>query len=417
MQKLILVLGLLSLAPFLTAQTSGSTDFLLQIGTPERLYSNVLGEDRDIYVQFPADYDSDGKEKYPVVYILDGAFLLPTVDLVQSYYSFGFTSPMILVGISNATNRTRDLTPTRVKQMYGQDTWNSTGGADKFTAFIRDELIPHIESKYPATSYRTLIGHSYGGLFALNTFLEYSDLFDNYIAIDPSLDWDNQFMLKDLNERLEGKDFSNKFLFVSLNGQLNMQDPTVTLENVMEDQSPMSLFARSNIRFSEVLKAMPDLGLAYHWKFYERDLHGTIPLPSVLDGLIACFEWYQMENTYAINNPETTVDELRGFIEYRTAKLDKHFGYRVPPYTEDLLNMSGYMNMDFGQMEKAKLYFDAAIEFYPESPNVYDSMADYYERNSDYSTALKYMKKAVDLDDRAAYRDRIKSLEAKLKKD
>lgn len=417
MQKLLFTLSLIFVTQVTFTQSDLPTGFLSQIGQTDSLYSEVLGEYRELFIQLPDGYDPKGSVQYPVVYILDGEVLLPTVTLVQSYYSGGFTPEMILVGISNARNRTRDLTPTKVREMYGQNFWDSTGGASQFSTFIEQDLFPYVKSKYSVSPYRTLIGHSYAGLFALHTFLEKSDLFNNYIAIDPSLDWDAQVLLKDLDSKLKGQDYSNQALFISLSGQLNMQDQEVTIDNVMEDESPMSLFARSNVEFSNRVKAYADTGLSYTWKFYENDLHGTVPFPSIYDGLIACFEWYQMENTYAINNPETSVDSLRSIIEYRAQKLKRQFGYFVPPYPEGLLNISGYMNMDFGQMDKAKIYFEYAIQYYPKSSNVYDSMADYYERNSDHKAALTFVKKAFAIENLSRYEERIKSLQAKITKD
>ena len=417
MQKLLYTLSLIFITQITVAQSDLPTGFLFQIGQTDSLYSKALDEYRELFIQLPEGYDPEDSVQYPVVYILDGEVLLPTVALVQSYYSGGFTPEMILVGISNARNRTRDLTPTKVREMYGQDFWDSTGGAEQFSAFIEQDLFPYIESKYSVSPYKTLIGHSYAGLFALHTFLEKPDLFNNYIAIDPSLDWDAQVLLKNLDTKLKGQDYTNQALFISLSGQLNMQDQEVTIDNVMEDDSPMSLFARSNIEFSNRVKAYANTGLSYSWKFYENDLHGTVPFPSIHDGLIACFEWYQMENTFAINNPETSVDSLRSIIAYRAQKLERQFGYFVPPYPEDLLNISGYMNMDFGQMDKAKMYFEYAIQYYPKSPNLYDSMADFYERNADYISALAYVKKAFALDDQSRYAERIERLQAKIDED
>ena len=103
---------------------------------------------------------------------------------------------MILVGISNRNNRTRDLTTSQIKMRRGASMDQDTGGADKFTHFIAEELMPHIDSKYPTAPYRTLIGHSYAGLFTINVLINHSHLFNNYIAIDPSLDWDSQKLLK-----------------------------------------------------------------------------------------------------------------------------------------------------------------------------------------------------------------------------
>ena len=54
---------------------------------------------------------------------------------------------------------------------------NESGGAETFTKFIEEELIPYIDSKYPTMPYRTLIGHSYAGLFTINMLLNHKHLF------------------------------------------------------------------------------------------------------------------------------------------------------------------------------------------------------------------------------------------------
>ena len=200
---------------------------------------------------------------------------------------------------------------------------------------------------------------------------------------------------------------------MSLSGQLHMQNSQITIDNVMQDTTDFTLFARSNIAFSNMVKQNPKNGLTFEWKFYPKDIHGTIPFPSIMDGLISLFEWYQMENTDKINSFDTPKEELFSIIKYREKKLKEHFGYSVPPYPEELLNMSGYMNMDMQQPEKAKMYFELAIEFYPESANAYDSMADYYEAQGDSTNAIKYVTKAFELSDNDFYKNRIERLKVK----
>ena len=63
------------------------------------------------------------------------------------------------------------------------------------------------------------------------------------------------------------------------------------------------------------------------------------------------------------------------------------------------------------------MYFEYAIQYYPKSPNLYDSMADFYERNADYISALAYVKKAFALDDQSRYAERIERLQAKIDED
>lgn len=62
--------------------------------------------------------------------------------------------------------------------------------------FIGTELIPRIDSLYPTTPYRILSGHSLGGFMVVNTLAHHADLFSIYIAVDPSLWWDQQKVLQ-----------------------------------------------------------------------------------------------------------------------------------------------------------------------------------------------------------------------------
>jgi hypothetical protein len=387
--------------------------YLYKAGVVDSIYSEVLNDYRELYVQLPSSYNPDKNEKYPVVFVLDGEVFLPTLSIVHDFYSGGYMPEMVLVGVSNSKNRVRDLTTSTIKTKYGMPFNEENGEAANFSKFIEKELIPFIENKYPVTNFRTLIGHSYGGLFTVYTLINHPELFSNYLAIDPSLDWDDQKLIKEAKGLLETQKYDGKSLFMSLSGQLHMQNSKVTINNVMQDTTDFTLFARSNIAFSNMVKQNTKNGLSFDWKFYPRDLHGTVPLPSMMDGLISLFEWFQMENTDKINSFDTPKEELVSIINYRAKKLNDHFGYQEPPYPEELLNMSGYMNMDMGQPEKAKMYFEKAIQYYPKSANAFDSMADYYESQNNIKKALQFVTKAYELSGNDSYKKRINELKEK----
>lgn len=406
--KIFLITGVVIISLQLAhSQKIQNNQFLQKVGTIDSLYSKPLEEYRTIYVQLPADYKPDDNIKYPVVFVLDGEIFLPTVNDVQNYYSGGFTPEMVIVGISNDKNRMRDLTTSKVTEMYGSPFKQENGDAANFSKFIETELIPFIEKKYPVTNFRTLIGHSYGGLFTIYSLIHHPELFSNYLAIDPSLDWDNQRLIKEAKDKVSSADYKGKSLFMSMGGS------GMTLNEIKKDTTDFTIFSRSNIAFSEILNQNKQNQLTLDWKFYQRDLHGTIPFPSIMDGLISVFEWYQMENIDKFNMPTTTADEINKIVRYRQHKLETHFGYAVPPLPEFLINMQGYMSMDMGQMERAKMYFELTIEYYPNSPNSYDSMADYYERNGDNENALKFVAKAYEISSDDSYKDRIEALKKK----
>ncbi|MGH8546951.1 MAG: alpha/beta hydrolase, partial [Gammaproteobacteria bacterium] len=103
-----------------------------------------------------------------------------------------------VVAVPN-TNRRRDLTPTHTLldgEGNEQALFAATGRGDKFLQFFREQLFPEVESKYRTIPHRTIVGNSLGGLLALHAMVQSPDLFQGYIANDPSLWWDDQYVLR-----------------------------------------------------------------------------------------------------------------------------------------------------------------------------------------------------------------------------
>jgi predicted alpha/beta superfamily hydrolase len=389
-----------------------SQSYLLEIGKKDSLYSEILRENRSIWINYPKYYNQESDKDYPVVYILDGETQLRALDAVCNYYEGHFLPDMIMVGISNADSRMRDLTTSEMRMRYGWPINEETGGAENFTNFLEFELIPYIDSILPSTSYRTLIGHSFGGLFTINTLLNHSHLFSNYIAIDPSLDWDDQRLLDHSKAKLQNTDLHKKSLFVSMSAaSLHMQDESVTVENLMTDTSDYTLFARSIVEFSEFAEIQEHCGLRFTWKQYMNDIHGTVSLPTIRDGLISVFEWYQLENFWKFNDFNTPTDELMELVKSREKKLKENFGYPVPPFEEEIFNMMGHMALETGQTDKSRAFFKMAIYYFPESANAYDSMADFNISQNDKVNALLNLRKAYDLSGNDYYLTKIAKIE------
>lgn len=173
--KYFLILAVLLLLNRALYGQDDSITYLEKVGTLDSLYSEILGEYRSYYLQLPADYSANSNKKYPVAYILDGEVFLPTVHDVLRYYSGNRMPEMVLVGVANDKNRMRDLTTSKVSEMYGMPFDHENGEAEQFSQFLEKELIPSIEDEYSVTNYRTLIGHSYGGLFVLYSLINQAD--------------------------------------------------------------------------------------------------------------------------------------------------------------------------------------------------------------------------------------------------
>src|SRR5258708_39165836 len=122
---------------------------------PQRLdiHSNVLKEDRVIWVRTPPGYQQS-KAVYPVVYQTDAPGHVneigTTVDFLVNNNRM---PPLIVVGIAN-TDRNRDLTPTHadIKNPDGTVTaFPPSFRAHHFLYLIQTQLIPEIEKRYRTT--------------------------------------------------------------------------------------------------------------------------------------------------------------------------------------------------------------------------------------------------------------------------
>lgn len=227
----------------------------LVIGKSICLHSEILLEDRTIYIILPEGYDTSATN-FPVLYLPDPEWNLKPTFGTAHYLSNSKRIPhMIIVGIAN-TNRVRDLTP------YCTAQFNGSGGANNFLRFITEELVPYIEKNYKASSKKILSGASLGGVFSLYTLLKKPDSFDAYFAISPSVWYAEGKMLE------EWKSFQGDFR------------PEKQLYITLADEKGMRVD-----EFVHLLKKKKIPGLKWKFERHLEESHGTIGHKSTFDGL------------------------------------------------------------------------------------------------------------------------------------
>lgn len=184
-----LIVGLVA-AFGLTGRAAAQTP--LEIGKSYRLESRVLNEPRVFDVSLPAGYEADTATRYPVVVVLDGGEEHEIAAAIARFYAtMAQLPPLIVVGVRN-TDRMRDLTPAPVAGFRVPPEATNAGGADRFLAFLAQELLPHLDLTYRTTPMRVLVGHSLGGLFALHALAQQPDLFTGYVVMEPAAWWNNE---------------------------------------------------------------------------------------------------------------------------------------------------------------------------------------------------------------------------------
>jgi predicted alpha/beta superfamily hydrolase len=333
--------------------------------------SAVLGEERLALVRTPPGYDTNG-QRYPVLYLTDGdAHVGHTAATIEFLARNGRMPEMIVVGITN-TDRTRDLTPTKASQDGKAPP--AGGGADKFVKFIETELIPAVEKTYRTQSYRVFAGHSFGGLLAVHIFATRNDLFDGYIAASPSLWWDNQVTIRALEEFLKGHKDVHRTLILTLgNEQGGMRPGFDKAKAVLGGQHPA--------------------GFVWDSALMEDEDHGSVVLRSHYFGLRKVFDGWRPD-------PKVVAAGMAAVDEHFKA-LSAKYKFAVQP-PEQMVNNLAYGLLGSGKGDEAIAAFKTNVERYPNSANVYDSLAEAYEKTGKLELAGQNYGRAVQLGEKNA---------------
>ena len=149
------------------------------------------------------------------------------------------------------------------------------------------------------------------------------------------------------------------------------------------------------------------------WKYYADDDHGSVPLISEYDALREMFSWYRIKNLGQYFSPDADFEpqEIIDLFVTHYQKVSEHFGYEVLP-AEQEINQFGY---NFMQMkpEVSRAFFELNIKNYPDSPNVYDSMGDFYSAHGENDKAIEMFEMAVEIGDYQVSKDKLDQLRAK----
>ncbi|MEO6903020.1 MAG: alpha/beta hydrolase-fold protein [Bacteroidia bacterium] len=203
--------------------------------------SAQVGETRTINVWTPPEYKTS-ENSLPVMYMADGGIKedFPHIaNTLAALVKAKKIQPLILVGIEN-TQRRRDLTGfTEVEK--DKEIAPIVGGSEKFRAFIKEELFAEIKKRYRITNEKSIIGESLSGLFVMETFFLTPEMFDNYIAFDPSLWWNNHYLVRTAKEHLAKLTTTEKKLWFAGSSAVEISTYTSQLANILKSENKINL--------------------------------------------------------------------------------------------------------------------------------------------------------------------------------
>ena len=338
------------------------------IGHTFEMESRILGEARRVSVGLPAAY-VDGRT-YPVVYVLDGPDHFHHTTATAQYLAANGRMPeVIVVAIAN-TDRARDLTSPTEGEMA--ETFPTHGGSATFRRYIGTELMPWVAGRYGAASFNILIGHSFGGLFALETLVEAPDMFDATIAISPSLQWNDQALVGQLETALaDGRSSGNLYLTVGNEG---------------------------GALLGGVRKAAAALGesapVGFRWDYarMSEESHGSVPHRSTYQGFEFVFEGWHLADPIGLYRQGGI--EL---MERHFARLSERLGLERTLTPADVANLAWGL-FSVGALEESVAVVSADPSRWPVTGFVLGTIANAVDEKGDSEVAIELWKRALETD-------------------
>ena len=130
--------------------------------------------------------------------------------------------------------------------------------------------MPQVKVRYRTTDETAIVGESLAGLFVVETFLTEPDLFDTYIAFDPSLWWNNQMLLNDVAKIVRERPKPAKTLYFTSSDETRIVDAAQ--------------------RFADILAKNTTPNLHWHYEKMPDERHATIYHPAALRAFRVVFK-------------------------------------------------------------------------------------------------------------------------------
>ncbi len=398
---------LLALILFFTEMAySQNTDDVV-IAKRIRITSAILSEERTISVSTPNGYN-ESKDSYPVLYVLDGETAV--IGLLNYLSDYGVCPKLIIVSVEGV-NPSRDMFPSRpkysrgtqpAKPWYNKEEDNNLraslpgeklGEADNYLSFIETELFPFIEKNYRTVPYRICCGHSKGGLCVTHAFLSHTDMFNAFIALNPSLYWDDGLVLKTAEQKLTSLNLKHKLFYFDIGG----------------NEVPSTI--GDAFAFARIIKENASADLRWKLDYLANESHSSGTAVGIINALKFIYDGWDFDINKIKREGVAAIDSF-----YKN--LSERYGYRIS-YDAALLNNYGWGYVRDGRHEEAIKIFRENVRRFPDSPDAYNYLGEGYLAANHIEMAIKSYEKAIELatssedDQKVAFlKSRIESIKA-----
>ncbi len=353
--KFLLVLFLLALP----VMGSGQTIY-------KSLSSEKLGEEREIKIQLPRNYEKNSDRQYPIMVVLDGDYLFEPIAGNIDFYSYWDDAPeIIVVGINQNGSRKYD-------GYYDENNFLPAGDGAAFFEFLGMELLHFIDNNYRISDFRIVVGHNFTANFINYYLLKPTPVFDAYINLSPDFAPEMNNRIQSALQRTE----SPKWYYMATGS-----DDIPKLKNNI-------------LAFDEQLKNIENQNLIYHFDNFEDTNHYTLAARAIPAALHKMFKVYGPISQKDYD--EILLQDSISSVQYLTekyARINKLFGEKKKIRINDFMAV-------YNAIEKTKRWeeYEAlaklATEHYPETMLSTFFKARYEEETNNPKQAIKAYRNA-----------------------
>ncbi|WP_093404473.1 alpha/beta hydrolase [Salegentibacter flavus] len=290
----------------------------------ETINSEKLGEERQLKIQLPRNYEANTEKIYPVMIVLDGDYLFEPVAGNVDYYSYWEDAPeMIVVGINQYGSREYDAA-------YDEQNFLPSGDGAAFFEFLGMELMQYLDNKYRTTDFRVILGHDFTSNF-INYYLFKPDpLFDGYINLSPDL-------APQMTERITNslaKSETKKWYYLATGSD----DIAQLKEKILS--------------FDNQLKTLDNKMVEYHFDNFENTTHYSLVGKAIPSALSSMFKVYSPISVKDYN--EVLLQTSISPVEYLT---DKYETINELFHVEKQIRLNDFMAI-YNAIEKTRRWDD-----------------------------------------------------------
>lgn len=345
------------------------------LGKRLTLQSKILGEDKELYISLPPDYD-ETVHAYPVVFVLEAEFLFNITQSITHILTLRSEMPAsIIVGVTNGgPNKRGELTlPTQGGRVYDH------------LRFFRHELIPYVEENYRVNDHHTIMGLSPTTGFVLEAFWSEPDLFSAYISLCTHLGWNprkNVTMTDKLIEAIKDPEHPRSSIYLArADGDLEWnQFAKITFEAAEQKLNGVS---QENVRFQ--LEALE-----------QEEHYAMAPV-----GIRNAFRFIYPEGTSMFLGYRDS-EQIAKDVKAHYDKISKAYGFDVypvnfgDPHSDSILGFVKYLTR-FKKSDQAIDLIELGINYYPNSPDLYMRLAELYQEAGNVQKAVTFAEKSLSL--------------------